>query len=91
MVYARPVFELRCGITTLREKITRLYPEARLSVLCREHLASGLKQKTKIETINELSNLSDDGCLFLKGSGPFLSTDKIPVEGNDEVFMSNGV
>ena len=89
LVFLRPVFELRCGMTTLREKIVSLYPEAKINLLCRDYLAPTLKQRIKIESINQLDKLSDEGCLFLKGNGLFLATEKIPLEGENEVFLSD--
>jgi UDP-N-acetylglucosamine diphosphorylase/glucosamine-1-phosphate N-acetyltransferase len=39
LVYARPVFELRCGIFTLRERIAALLGQSP-SAICRPHLAA---------------------------------------------------
>ncbi len=39
LVYSRPVFELRCGIYTLRERVTALLGE-RPATICRPHLAT---------------------------------------------------
>ena len=44
LVWFRPVFELRCGIVTLRDKIETAYDPLRVSVHCRSYLAQVLKE-----------------------------------------------
>ena len=39
LVFMRPTWELRCGILSLREKMERHYPGARVQLHCREYLA----------------------------------------------------
>ena len=38
LVYSRPVYDLRCGINTLKEKIIKNYDKARVSLHCRSYL-----------------------------------------------------
>jgi UDP-N-acetylglucosamine diphosphorylase / glucose-1-phosphate thymidylyltransferase / UDP-N-acetylgalactosamine diphosphorylase / glucosamine-1-phosphate N-acetyltransferase / galactosamine-1-phosphate N-acetyltransferase len=39
LTYFRPVYELRCGIRTLRQKAVDSFPRSSLSLACRSHLA----------------------------------------------------
>lgn len=103
LTYTRPVYELFCGMSTLREKLVRLYPDARLHLLSRGYLIPVLKQKVSahsylsvasaMQTGNHLSAIAGEGCLFLNGrllAHPKLDTD-IPLQGEDEFFISAGV
>lgn len=90
LTYTRPVYELFCGMSTLREKIVRLYPDAKLHLLSRDYLIPVLKQKVFARSYNHLSDIADEGCLFLNGrllAPPGLDTD-IPLQGEDEFFIN---
>ncbi|MDI6641926.1 MAG: putative sugar nucleotidyl transferase, partial [Elusimicrobiota bacterium] len=85
LTYTRPVFELRCGMVTLRERITRHYPqETKLTVLCREYLKAVLKQS--LPNI-EINNIPKEGrCLLINGR--LLMTSSIPpLDGPDEIAL----
>ncbi|HVN48130.1 MAG TPA: GlmU family protein [Bacteroidota bacterium] len=64
LVYFRPVYDLRCGITTLREKIRYAYPSARMVLLCRSYLADALKAKEPNHGVNKFPL---DRCLLING------------------------
>lgn len=87
LVYLRPVFELRCGITTLREKIESLYPGEEIHLLVRDWLVNTLTQKVN-NPVNDLSVLMRKSALFINGRALLSPEDKIPIEGEDEVFIS---
>ena len=53
LVYLRPVFELRCGISSLREKIERAYPHLRVHLVCRRYLTDIIKEKAKVASVND--------------------------------------
>lgn len=38
LVYMRPVFDLRCGALTLRQRIIKYFPESTLHLRCRDHI-----------------------------------------------------
>ena len=89
LTYTRPVYELFCGMSTLREKLVRLYPDAILHLLSRDYLIPVLKQKVSAHSYNHLSAIASEGCLFLNGrllAHPELDTD-IPLQGEDEFFI----
>ena len=64
LVYFRPVYDLRCGIFTLREKIKHYFPGIPISLHCRSYLLETLRQKN-IE--NEINKISGKNCLFING------------------------
>lgn len=64
MALTRPVFDLRCGILTLREKIERRFSHYQLHLLCREHLAEITRENNPGCIVNQLPN---DDILFLNG------------------------
>jgi UDP-N-acetylglucosamine diphosphorylase / glucose-1-phosphate thymidylyltransferase / UDP-N-acetylgalactosamine diphosphorylase / glucosamine-1-phosphate N-acetyltransferase / galactosamine-1-phosphate N-acetyltransferase len=64
LVHFRPVYSLRCGIFSLKEKILRAYPAAQTSVQCRKSLALCIKSRKPEFSVNEIAG-SD--CLFING------------------------
>ncbi|MGB5895590.1 MAG: putative sugar nucleotidyl transferase, partial [Ignavibacteriaceae bacterium] len=62
--YTRPVYELVCGINTLREKIIRVSSGANVSLHCRKYLEATLKHQYPDLDINIIKNNS---CLFING------------------------
>jgi len=61
---SRPVYELVCGITTLREKILRAFRGIEYSLHCRKYIEPVLKQEFSETAINSLNT---DECLFING------------------------
>ena len=81
LVYMRPVYELRCGIDLLRDKIIRKYPASKVNLFCRDYLSATLKERTT-DAINEIVN-GNKGTIFINGR--ILLNRQIPVEGKEEV------
>jgi len=44
LTWLRPVYDLRCGITTLRAKIERCYPGLAVTLRCRPYLADLVRE-----------------------------------------------
>ena len=44
LVYNRPVYELRCGIYSLLDRIILQYPETEINLFCREYLKALIKE-----------------------------------------------
>jgi len=87
LVYMRPVYDLRCGITTLREKIAGAYPGLPVALHCRPYLADLVRQQNPGTAVNVLPQ---GDVLFIDGriiAGAGLA---IAAEGPDTVFMCNG-
>jgi UDP-N-acetylglucosamine diphosphorylase/glucosamine-1-phosphate N-acetyltransferase len=85
----RPVFDLRCGILTLREKILRWLPGRTPVLLTRPYLTELLREENPGVSVNDAPGGS---CLFLNGrvimnrkAGAFLRRQK-----SDAVFVSGG-
>ena len=89
LVYFRPVYDLRCGITTLREKIISAYPTATIVLSCRSYLVDSLRAKEPKSVVNKLPL---DRCLFVNGR--VLADDKfskkIPLLAKNDVVYVNG-
>ncbi len=49
LIYYRPVYELVCGASTLREKIERAYPNLKIVLHCRKYLEEMLKSQNPIK------------------------------------------
>ncbi|MDZ7262062.1 MAG: GlmU family protein [candidate division KSB1 bacterium] len=64
LVLTRPVYELRCGMTTLREKIARQFPDRQLSLHCRDYLADAVREDHPDAKVNEIASAQ---CLFING------------------------
>jgi UDP-N-acetylglucosamine diphosphorylase/glucosamine-1-phosphate N-acetyltransferase len=62
--YTRPVYELVCGMNTLREKIIRDISGVNISLHCRKYLEETLKYQYPDVDIN---NINDNSCLFING------------------------
>lgn len=88
--FARPVYNLVCGITTLKEKIQREFPGSTIGLHCRKYLESQVKAENPGIAVNELES---DECLFI--SGRILASENLKSliragKGEDKVFTSNG-
>jgi UDP-N-acetylglucosamine diphosphorylase/glucosamine-1-phosphate N-acetyltransferase len=60
----RPVYDLRCGIFTLKEKIRRQFPQSPVYLYCRNYLAQIVQDENRNAKVNELDT---DHCLFING------------------------
>jgi UDP-N-acetylglucosamine diphosphorylase/glucosamine-1-phosphate N-acetyltransferase len=89
LVYFRPVYDLRCGITTLREKVQQSYPDATVALHCRSSLAELVRVRNPDLQINELNAGS---CLLINGRAlaDDLFSQSIPLAGSDAVYMKDG-
>jgi len=90
LIYYRPVYELVCGASTLREKIERAYHGLKIVLHCRKYLEKLLK--SQVSSI-EINNFSDDEILFINGrlvAPENLSEIISPTLSEDKVFKSNG-
>jgi UDP-N-acetylglucosamine diphosphorylase/glucosamine-1-phosphate N-acetyltransferase len=88
ITYVRPVYELKCGHTTLREKIERMIGKASFYYLMRDYLAPVFAKRLGEEKVNQFEILNKDGVLIINGR--LLAIDfKIDLEGPEEVALSN--
>lgn len=89
LTYFRPVFDLRCGILTLREKILRSLPDLHPVLLTRPYLADLVREENPGIPVNTAPG---GPCLFLNGrvimnrkAGAILKRQK-----KDALFVSGG-
>jgi len=85
LVYCRPAYELRCGISSLLDKLARLYPGQKFALLCRDYLAETLRQRTS-SPVNNVP--AGEDVLFLNGR--LLLGQAIPIDGPEEIGVSRG-
>lgn len=84
LVYSRPVYDLRCGILTLREKLQLCYPGLPLILHTRDYLEKITIRNNLGLTVNNIDE-KVESCLFINGSviGNFGLEDIVtPEEGN---------
>ena len=88
LIYYRPVYDLICGASSIREKILRAYPVAKYSLHCRSYLETFVKIQNPGIDINKIN---DDKYLFINGRilASANLADLIPIEGEDRLYKSN--
>ncbi len=64
LVYTRPVYDLKCGVMSLKERIHKSFPKAEIVLQCRGYLANYVSFRNPKSPINKLPG---DRCLFLNG------------------------
>jgi UDP-N-acetylglucosamine diphosphorylase/glucosamine-1-phosphate N-acetyltransferase len=64
LVYFRPVYDLRCGIGTLREKIVQGFVGTPVSLHCRQDLADVVRERYPELQVNRIESRD---CLFVNG------------------------
>ena len=90
LVYTRPVYDLRCGMLTLREKFQKRYPGAAVQLHARTYLADLLREQNPGTAVN---NVEGRGCLFLNGR--LVASEElsrlIPLDGPDALYVSGEI
>jgi UDP-N-acetylglucosamine diphosphorylase/glucosamine-1-phosphate N-acetyltransferase len=87
LVYFRPVFNLRCGILSLKEKVQHAYAGTPVTLHCRSYLAEYMRLRNPSLTVN---HLAAESVLFINGRcivDEQFSND-IPVHGGDMVYRN---
>jgi UDP-N-acetylglucosamine diphosphorylase/glucosamine-1-phosphate N-acetyltransferase len=91
LTWFKPVFDLRCGINTLCDKIKRQYPRTNIYLLCREYLSTIVKRDHPGSLVGKIGK--EAGVLFINGRllcEPEIAK-KLPLAGGDEIFECGGV
>lgn len=90
LVYTRPTYELKCGIMSLKDKILRHFPNAKITLHCRNYLSEHLSEIYPRYEINTIS--SDDECIFINGrilaDDDFLN--KVDLNNPNDILFVNG-
>lgn len=88
LIFPRPVYNLVCGINSLRAKIVRAYPDVEVSFHCRPYIIPFLREKYPMSRIN---NIKEKDCLFINGAvlpnGDL--SEIIPLQGEDKLYVNN--
>ena len=87
LTYLRAAFELRCGHTSILEKIKRKFDGEPFCYFVREELKQCLKVRLQNELVNELDALRDD-LIIINGKWLVTGTDDLQKDGEDEVGIS---
>jgi UDP-N-acetylglucosamine diphosphorylase/glucosamine-1-phosphate N-acetyltransferase len=66
LTYNRPVYELLCGITKIREKINSLFSDAEVILFCRDYLEKVLVTRTG-QKVNDFDVKDNDEILLING------------------------
>jgi len=88
LTYLRPVFELRCGAFTLRERIGRKFPEATLYVETREALRELATESYGESRANNPNALRPDDDILLVNAGAILTCPTESYPGQDRVALN---
>lgn len=92
LVYTRPVFDLRCGMRSLYEKIASAYAGCTLRHVCRPFLARTASSDDKPSLIGNSRDLLRSYRQVLFINARVLATsdlsDIIPPEGEDELYVA---
>ena len=64
LVYSRPVYDLVCGIKSLREKISKEFVGEKIALHCRKYLEDIVKLQNPDLDVNIIN---DESCLFING------------------------
>ena len=89
LMFSRPVYDLVCGMTSLKEKILRSYGKVKYSLHCRPYLDAIVKKENPRIPVNKID---DDQCLFINGR--LLASDdlieKLPLSSVEDKVYVNG-
>ncbi len=90
LTYTRPIYDLRCGILTLQEKIEKRFPESKVILHTREYLLDFVKRNNPNKLVNEIGDSIDK---LLLVNGALLADDnfidKLELEDED-ILLTKG-
>jgi UDP-N-acetylglucosamine diphosphorylase / glucose-1-phosphate thymidylyltransferase / UDP-N-acetylgalactosamine diphosphorylase / glucosamine-1-phosphate N-acetyltransferase / galactosamine-1-phosphate N-acetyltransferase len=88
LTYFRPVYDLRCGMLSLRERIVAYLSPRSISLFAREYLVPTLKEENPGVDVNHVSASS---CLFVNGRTIMNAAIAKQLKGSgDRLFLSKG-
>ncbi len=92
LVHFRPVYDLKCGATTLKDKVVRSFPGQKIVLHAREYLKDVLKEKNPGSVVNEIPG-DADRVLMINGRVLFDAAlaKKLEHKGSDIVYSSGDV
>jgi UDP-N-acetylglucosamine diphosphorylase/glucosamine-1-phosphate N-acetyltransferase len=89
LTYSRTVYDLVCGIKSLRQKISREFSSEKITLHCRNYLKDTVKLQNPDVDVNFIK---DDSCLFINGRAIVDEkfSEMVKVEGLDDCVFING-
>jgi len=90
LVYTRPVYDLKCGVMSFKERIHQSFPRAGIVLQCRDYLVDYVSLRNPSCAINQVPS---EKCLFLNGRILDIRNlaRLLPVELNKDVlYVNNG-
>ncbi len=87
LTHLRAVFELRCGVFSPLERILRFYKREKIALFVRPELKDLIEERTGLRVFSINQPMPKDK-RFLFISGRSILLEKIPEEGEDQVFLS---
>ena len=90
LIYSRSVYDLICGMTTLKEKIIHSFPKEKIALKCRSYLEPFIKAENLKRKVNQFEN---DDYLFINGriiAPSNLKNILSTKSGEEKVFISKG-
>jgi len=90
LTYNRPVYELLCGMTKIKDKFSSFFPDAEVIFLCRDYLEKILKIKIG-QKVNEFEIKDQDQILLINGRilpSPGFS-EKVNFSGEERFFFQD--
>jgi UDP-N-acetylglucosamine diphosphorylase/glucosamine-1-phosphate N-acetyltransferase len=89
LVYFRPVYDLRCGILTLREKVKSYYQGIPLALSCRAYLEEVVCCSNPGLQVNKISG---ETCLYINGQVIIDQNlvSQVALDGEDTLYISGG-
>ena len=87
LTYLRAVFELRCGATSLAEKLRRAAPDADVAYFARDLLTDVLRQRLG-PAVNDPDQLAGDPLLLVNGRWLLLDPAQLSAEGPEEILVA---
>jgi UDP-N-acetylglucosamine diphosphorylase/glucosamine-1-phosphate N-acetyltransferase len=88
LTYLRAIFELRCGATSLAEKLARAAPEAEVAYFARDVLTEVLRQRLG-PAVNDATALTGDDILLANGRWLLLDPADLSAEGPEEMLVAD--
>ncbi|MEK7729454.1 MAG: putative sugar nucleotidyl transferase, partial [candidate division KSB1 bacterium] len=84
LTLTRPAFDLRCGMTSLREKIARQFENAQLYLFCRDYLAEQVREANPNCRVNQMPSAPS---WFVNAR--FLFSAKLPENSAHELLLKH--
>jgi len=88
IVYLRPVFDLRCGIFSLKEKVERKFPDATLFLETRDELDAVTAEKYGEPMVNSHDAVGADDDILLVNAAAILTSDASAYTGSERVGVT---